>query len=197
MAGIRFQQAYLEGLPPWDIGRPQRPFVRLFEEGRITGRVLDLGCGTGENALYLAARGLDVLGVDIAEEAIRKARLKAAQRGVNVHFDVADVLDLNEYSHQFDTAVDSGAFHVFDDEDRRAYVTSVHTALRPSGRLFLCCFSELEPGDWGPRRVTQDELRAAFADGWNVESIERATFETNLDEAREVRAWLATLVRLP
>jgi cyclopropane fatty-acyl-phospholipid synthase-like methyltransferase len=191
----RFQTAYLEGTPPWDIGRPQPEFVRLAEAGRIDGHVIDIGCGTGENALFIASRGLDVVGVDVAPEAIRQATAKAAARGVPVRFEVADVLDLNQFSVAFDTAIDSGVFHVFDDDSRPLYARSVGGALRPGGRLFLMCFSEHEPGDWGPRRVTRAEIRSTFADGWIVDAIEPATFETNLEGEARVQAWLARLTR--
>jgi len=191
----RFEAAYLEGTPPWDIGRPQSEFVRLTEAGRIDGRVIDIGCGTGENSLFIASRGIDVVGVDAAPEAIRQATAKAAARGVTVRFEVADVLDLNQYTAAFDTAIDCGVFHVFDDDSRPLYARSVGGVLRPGGRLFLMCFSEHQPGDWGPRRVTRAEIRSTFADGWTVDAIEPATFETNIAGDESVQAWLARLTR--
>jgi cyclopropane fatty-acyl-phospholipid synthase-like methyltransferase len=192
----QFDEAYREGSPPWDIGRAQADVVRLVDAGLITGRVIDIGCGTGENALYCATAGLDVVGVDRSPEAIRQARDKARQRGASIRFDVADVLDLTEYRQGFDTATDSGVFHVFDDEDRPRYEDSVHGVLRPGGQLFLLCFSEHQPGDWGPRRVTQAELRETFTDGWHIDSIEAALLTTRLDDAPQVAAWLAAMTRL-
>jgi cyclopropane fatty-acyl-phospholipid synthase-like methyltransferase len=191
-----FEAAYLEGSPPWDIGRAQPELVSLAQAGRIAERVIDLGCGTGENALYLAASGLDVVGVDASSEAIRQAREKASTRGIAVKFDVADVLELHDYREGFDTATDSGVFHVFDDNDRLRYERSVHGILHPGGHLFVLCFSEREPGDWGPRRLTQRELRETFADGWRVDSIDEAHMATKLDDARQVHAWLAAMTRL-
>jgi SAM-dependent methyltransferase len=79
---------------PWDIGRPQPAFVRLADEGRLTGRLLDAGCGTGENALLAASRGADVTGIDVAPTAIARARAKASERGLTARFEVADALDL-------------------------------------------------------------------------------------------------------
>lgn len=192
----QFDSAYLEGSPPWDIGRAQPELVKLAEAGRITGRVIEIGCGTGENALYIARLGLDVVGVDGSPEAIRQARDRANTRGISMQFDVADVLDLGGFRESFDTATDSGVFHVFDDKDRPRYERSVRGALRPSGHLFLLCFSERQPGDWGPRRVTQEELRETFSDGWHVDSIDEAHLATNLDDAPQVEAWLAALTRL-
>jgi cyclopropane fatty-acyl-phospholipid synthase-like methyltransferase len=99
--------------------------------------------------------------------------------------------DLNE---QFDTVIDSGLFHVFDDERRARYVSSLAAVVRPGGRVLLACFSDRQPGDWGPRRIRQAELRDAFATGWVIESIEPAQFHTNL-EPPIAEAWLASLSR--
>jgi cyclopropane fatty-acyl-phospholipid synthase-like methyltransferase len=192
----RFDEAYREGAAPWDIGRAQPDLVHLVKSELITGRVIDLGCGTGENALFIATAGLDVVGVDGSPEAIRQARDKARQRGVSVRFEVADVLNLSEYAQSFDTATDSGVFHVFADEDRPRYQRSVGGVLRPGGHLFLLCFSDSQPGDWGPRRVTQAELRETFTVGWHLDSIEAAHLVTRIDDAPQVEAWLAAMTRL-
>jgi cyclopropane fatty-acyl-phospholipid synthase-like methyltransferase len=191
----RFDEAYREGSPPWDIGRAQPALVRLVDAGRITGRVIDIGCGTGENALYFAGAGLEVVGVDGSPEAIRQARDKVRQCEVSIRFDIADVLDLHAYRQSFNTATDSGVFHVFGDDDRPRYAHSVRDVLRPGGSLFLMCFSELQPGDWGPRRVTQAELRETFNDGWHIDSIEAAHFAVRLDAASQIEAWLAVMTR--
>ena len=181
---------------PWDIGRPQPAFVRLADEGRLTGRLLDAGCGTGENALLAASRGADVIGIDVAPTAIARARAKASDRGLAVRFEVADALDLGRLSLTVDTVIDSGVFHVFGDDDRARYVVGLAAVLRPAGTCYLMCFSDRQPGTWGPRRVRTDELRAAFSDGWAVESITADTFEINpMDGTTQVRAWLATIRR--
>jgi cyclopropane fatty-acyl-phospholipid synthase-like methyltransferase len=164
---------------PWDIGRPQPAFVRLADGGKLSGRVLDVGCGTGEQTLLAASRGADATGIDIAGPAIERARAKAAERGARAQFEVGDALDLGRLGTTFDTLVDSGVFHVFSDEDRPRYVASLASVLRPGGSLYLMCFSDREPGDLGPRRVREDELRAAFADGWVIDSITADTFDIN------------------
>ncbi|HUN38071.1 MAG TPA: class I SAM-dependent methyltransferase [Trebonia sp.] len=188
--------SYTGGRPaPWDIGRPQPAFARLADEGSLTGRVLDAGCGTGENALVAASRGADVTGIDVAPTAITRARAKAAERGLNARFEVADALDLGSRS-TVDTVIDSGVLHVFGDDDRVRYVTSLAAVLRPGGTVYLMCFSNREPGTWGPRRISADELRAAFSDGWTVESVTADTFEINpVNGATQVQAWLAVIKR--
>ena len=153
--------------PPWDIGRPQPVFTRLADQGLLRGRLLDAGCGTGENTMMAAAHGADALGVDVAPAAVAKARGKAAERGSTARFEVADVLDLGGLGQTFDTVVDSGVFHVFDDGDRARYVASLASVMRPGATCYLMCFSDRQPGTMGPRRVSQDELTAAFRDGWD------------------------------
>jgi cyclopropane fatty-acyl-phospholipid synthase-like methyltransferase len=174
----RFESAYA-GQAPWDIGRPQKPFIEVAE--RITGSVLDAGCGTGDTALFFAERGCRVTGIDFIEEAINRARRKAAERGVPATFLVKDALTLKDWGERFDNAIDSGLFHVFSDDDRLRYVEGLAAVLKPGGRLFLMCFSDEEPGTQGPRRISQKELHAAFADGWTVESVEPARAETRRD----------------
>jgi cyclopropane fatty-acyl-phospholipid synthase-like methyltransferase len=180
--------------PPWDIGRPQQAFVRLADEGRLSGRVLDSGCGTGEHALLAASHGADVTGIDVAPTAIARARAKAAERGLDAHFEVADALDLAHQGRTFDTVIDSGVFHVFGDEDRTRYVASLAAVLRPGGACYLMCFSDQQPGDWGPRRIRAEELRASFSAGWTVESITADRFDINpIGDATQAEAWLAAI----
>lgn len=186
-----FDDMYV-GVPPWDIGRAQPEVVRIAEAGGFTGAVIDVGCGTGENALELAARGLRVVGIDAAPRAIEKARGKAVERELTVEFLLEDALSLASLGRRFDTALDSGVFHVFEDDERPRYVASLASVLEPGGVLHLLCFSDRELGTMGPRRVTQQELRDSFAAGWDVVEIVGTTFQTNLPE-REAQAWRATI----
>jgi SAM-dependent methyltransferase len=190
-----FDTSYQAGTPPWDIGRPQAAFVHLLEAGEIRGLVLDVGCGTGEHALMAAAVGLTATGIDAAPTAIELAREKAAQRSLSVHFEVWDALNLSGLGMQFDTVLDCGLFHVFDDDYRARFVASLGGVVVPGGRYFMLCFSDRQPGDWGPRRVRQDELRQSFADGWRVDSIEEAVLEITISP-EGAQAWLASFTRV-
>ncbi len=189
-----FEWAYRSGTPPWDIGRPQPAILRLAERGLIGGDVIDIGCGTGENALYLASLGSTVVGVDASPTAIARARDKARKRGIEVSFVVADALALEGLGRRFDTAIDCGLFHTFSDEDRPIFERSLSRAVRPGGRYVLFCFSEAEPGESGPRRVTQAEIRATFDVGWRVDSIAAERFAARLP-GDGAHAWLALLTR--
>ena len=194
MAGS-FEEMYA-GTPPWDIGRPQKEFVRLEEAGEIVGRVLDVGCGTGENALYLAARGHEMWGVDAAPTAIAKASAKAKGRDIAATFRVHDALALKKLGKTFDTVIDSGLFHTFTDEQRPTYAKSLASVLPKKGRYLMMCFSEREPGTWGPRRVTQAEIKSAFQEGWRIAWIHAAMFEARIEGGGSAaQAWLVKVVR--
>jgi SAM-dependent methyltransferase len=181
--------------PPWDIGRPQPAFVGLLAAGEVRGQVLDVGCGTGEHALMAAAAGFMAMGVDAASTAIALAREKAAQRALDVRFEVANALDMSDLGTQFDTVLDCGLFHVFDDDDRARFVPSLEGVVVPGGRYFMLCFSDKQRGDWGPRRVSQDELHHSFAGGWQVDSIEETVLELTINPDG-AKAWLASFTRV-
>jgi SAM-dependent methyltransferase len=189
-----FDAIYAAGAPPWDIGRPQPAFERLTREGGLVGRVLDAGCGTGEHTLLAASLGHEAVGVDISGAAIEQAEAKAAERGLAARFAVFDALRLSEMDEQFDTVLDCGLFHVFDDADRARYVRSLSGAVVPGGCYHMLCFSDRQPGDWGPRRVTEEEVRASFADGWVVDAIDPSVIEVTYDPAGAL-AWQVTATR--
>jgi SAM-dependent methyltransferase len=189
-----FDAMYAAGRPPWDIGRPQSAFREFADRGRLVGRVLDVGCGTGEHALMAAAIGLDATGVDTASTAVTIARRKANERDLSARFMTWNALELASLGEPFDTVVDSGLFHVFEDVDRPKFADALRASMPVGARYYMLCFSDLEPGDWGPRRIQQDEIRVSFSDGWRVEQIEPAKIETTL-EPGSARAWLASILR--
>lgn len=194
LAFTSFDSAY-ERTPPWEIGKPQPALAQLFDTGQVTGRVLDVGCGTAELALLAGSRGFGATGVDSSPRAIAIARQRAADRSLGqVRLEVGDALDLSFLGGGFDTVLDSGVFHVFSDSDRARYVQSIWQAMASGGRYHLLSFSDAQPGDWGPRRVRREEFDAAFAHGWTLASVEPATFELSVTEIA-ARAWLVTAVR--
>ena len=199
-----FDEAYVE-TPPWDIGRPQPDIRSLFETRSFGTSAIDVGCGTGENALFLATRGYSVLGVDSAPRAIEQARTKARNRDVKnrVRFAVRNALTLDELTEEFDVALDCGLFHVFDDESRRDYIEALGHVVASDGYAIVLCFSDREPGEWGPRRISTDEIHTAFASGWRVEEIRSGRFAVNPDQEGidpsnddSVEAWLGIIKRM-
>jgi SAM-dependent methyltransferase len=184
---------------PWDTGRPQPDIIRLAEAGKIRGSVLDVGCGTGENVLYLAARGHESWGLDFVPVAIERAKIKAAERGIDAHFLVGNALELNRLGRLFDTVIDCGLFHTFTDNERLVFVEQLGEVLGLGGMLYMLCFSDEEPGTEGPRRITQQEIRDSFQNGWKATQIEPTRFESVERPGRMSpggpKAWLATVER--
>jgi SAM-dependent methyltransferase len=195
-----FEAAY-QKQAPWDIGRPQPEILRLHEAGEVVGSVLDVGCGTGENALYFASHGHEVWGVDFVPEAVKRAVAKSTERGLKVDFQVADALALATLGRKFDTVVDCGLFHVFDDAQRVRFVSGLKEVVREGGRYLLLCFSDEEPPGVGPRRVSRDEIRQSFREGWQVKEISPFRFEVaDVPEKQQFseggpKAWSAIIIR--
>ena len=147
--------------------------------------------------MLAAGHGADALGIDVSARAIEMAIAKAVERAVDARFQVFDALRLATLGQTFDTVIDSGLFHVFDDTARVLYIAALQAALRPGGHLHLMCFSDRQPGDWGPRRVSEGDLRAAFGPGWRIDSIAAERFDINpVFDTTTVEAWLADIVRL-
>jgi len=196
MTGLPWDASYHDGPAPWDIGRPQPAIVRMVSEGGIAGAVLDAGCGTGENALYVAALGLPVLGVDVAETAMAIARKKAEERGIKAEFATADALQLERLGRMFQTVLDCGLFHTFDGDERPRYVASLASVTEHDGTLYLLCFSDEGPNA-GPHPISQEELRAAFnhGSGWNVAAIEPDRIHTRFHDDG-APGWFATIKRI-
>jgi ubiquinone/menaquinone biosynthesis C-methylase UbiE len=173
----------------------------LEESGAIQGSVLDAGCGTGENALFLASRGHEVWGLDFVSTAIERAIAKAKERGLSVHFQVGDALKLDQLGRTFDTVIDCGLFHTFEDEERLVYVSGLAKVVGLGGCVHVLCFSDEEPPGEGPRRVSQQEIRDAFRDDWEVVEIQAVRFQIiDHPEARSFspggpKGWRATIRR--
>ncbi|GAA3570853.1 hypothetical protein GCM10022419_059630 [Nonomuraea rosea] len=196
MTGLPWDASYHDGPAPWDVGRPQPAVVRAAAGSGFAGAVLDVGCGTGENALHLAALGLPVLGVDVAETALAIARETAGERGIEVEFATADALRLESLGRSFGTVLDCGMFHTLDAGERPGYVASLASVTEHDGTLYVLCFSDEGPGT-GPHPVSRDELKAAFTPGagWNVAAIEPDRILTRFHDDG-APAWFATINRI-
>jgi SAM-dependent methyltransferase len=178
--------------PPWEIGRPQPAVVALADAGKFTGRVLDVGCGTGENTLYLASRGHTVLGVDGAPTAIEHARANARERGLAAEFIVADAFDLTALGRSFDTVLDSAFMHIPGNTAarRRAYTDQLAAVLSAGGWVHLLEISERVTGY---PSLSTAEIIDAFDDSWTEATIQETTYAITTEE---VPAWLVSIQRL-
>ncbi|WP_260479033.1 class I SAM-dependent methyltransferase [Kibdelosporangium aridum] len=196
MTGLPWDASYHDGPAPWDIGGPQPAVIRVAAEGGFTGPVLDAGCGSGENALHIAEQGLPVVGFDVAETALARARASAAERGLDVEFVVADALRLEGLGRRFATVLDCGLFHTFASDERPGYVASLASVTEPGARLYVLCFSDDGP-DTGPHPVSQDELRASFtpATGWDIVALDADRVHTRFHGDRGAPAWFVTVDR--
>ncbi|WP_236004436.1 class I SAM-dependent methyltransferase [Amycolatopsis pittospori] len=190
MTGLPWDASYHEGPAPWDFGGPQPAIVRAAP--RFTGTVLDVGCGVGENALHLAGLGLEVLGVDVAETALRSAREEARRRGLEVEFATADALRLAGLKRQFGTVLDCGLFHTFDADERLAYAESLKAVTK--GTLYVLCFGD-EGENPGPHPVSREDLTTAFRTGWRITAIEKERVRTRFHDENGAPAWFATIER--
>ena len=194
--GHDFAEMYAEGIPPWQIDRPQPEVLQLIENGKFQSPVLDLGCGTGDNTIELARRGLVVKGLDAVLEALRRARQKTEQAGLkqSPEFILGDALRLAESGLKGKTVLDCALFHTFSDEERETYIRGLEAVLSPRGRLHILSFSELETRQPGPRRLSLSEITGSFGAGWRVEDSVRCRY---WDRVRPdgAHAWRVSFVR--
>ena len=170
---------------PWNIEVPPEALVHLAQTGQIKPcKTIDLGCGTGNHAIYLAGLGFDVTGIDFSPTAIKIAQESAQKKGVTCSFIVADVLgDLDEVKDTFDFAYDWELLHHIFPDKRKKYIENVHRIVNPGGKYLSVCFSEKDPqfGGSGKYRETplgtilyfssEDELRDLFEPYFNKEEL--------------------------
>ena len=191
-----WNEAY-KGIPPWDIGHPQSVFEDLIKDGEIKpGRALDIGCGRGDNATMLAINGCDVTGIDLVEDAINDAKAKAIRHHVKVNFVVGNVLQMDRLfiEAEFDTIIDSGLFHVMTDEERPLFARQIYRVLKPGGKYFMLCFSDKEPGDYGPRRISKAEIERTFTPLFKIIYIKDSAFDSRVGPSN-IKAYLVSAIR--
>jgi 2-heptyl-1-hydroxyquinolin-4(1H)-one methyltransferase len=166
--------------PPWSIGEPQPEIAALIDQGKITGEVLDAGCGEAALSMHLAALGHKTVGLDASPTAIELARAEATRRGfTNASFDVADISDFTGYDNRFNTIVDSTLFHSMPVELRDGYQRSIVRAAAPGASYFVLVFDRAGMPEGPPNAVTEDELRDVVSRYWVVDEIRPARIHAN------------------
>ena len=198
-----WESTYESDQTPFDVDAPDEWIAELEREGQIGADVLDCGCGPGRTAMYLAERGHRVLGIDISQNAIERARQKAAARHIAVEFRREDALRLSAIEERFDAVVDIGCFHsLYSDADRRTYAAELHRVCRDGGRVFLRAFSDRDAGDeftgmHSPRRKEADVRSAFDGEGWIPEMLEERRIQLFIspEVQHQTWAWFAILRR--
>lgn len=191
MSHLDWNDSYSSGEVPWDTGKPDELLVGTVRNGTIPpGRVLEVGCGTGTNAIWLASQGFTVLGIDVASLAIEKARKKASEAGADCRFEVLDLLKDGVISGgPYDFVFDRGCFHIFDSaEERRRFAQRVEAQLKPGGHwLSLIGSTEGPEREWGPPRRSARDVADALEPALEILQLRSAAFQADLPGA--AAAW--------
>jgi cyclopropane fatty-acyl-phospholipid synthase-like methyltransferase len=198
---LAFFNSVYDQIPPWEIGAPQPAMSALLEKFPPAGPILDVGCGSGDLAIYIAKLGYQVLGIDFVEVAIQQAKEKTRSLPLDVarrlDFQVADALKPSLLQRKFGSVVDSGFFHLFDASQCELYIDELASTLLPGGRYYLHAFAIDFSIPNVPRQVTADELRSSFTSqkGWQILDIQSVEFLSRI--APPVPAISACMERLP
>jgi SAM-dependent methyltransferase len=196
---VDFEEVYRGDTPigrkmPWDLGAPQPAVVALADAGEFAGDVLDIGCGLGDNSAFLASRGLAVTGLDGAPSALEQARARAAAKGLDIPFAVAEATELEGYEGRFDTVLDSALYHCLAEDQRPEYLAALTRVTRPGARLHLFCFSTEVPRAFpAPYLISEANLRETVGKDWTIERLEPAVYTTAFT-TEELRASVRAVI---
>jgi len=198
---LAFFNAVYQDIPPWDIGAPQPAMAALLEKYPPANPILDMGCGSGDLALYLAQLGHQVIGIDFVQSAVEHARAKRdslpPETAQKVSFEVVDALKPSLLQQKFGAVVDSGFYHLFNPDQCDQLINEVASILLPNGCYYLHEFAIEFPIPNTPRQINPEELRARFTEdkGWRIREIQSVEFLSRV--APPVAATCACIERLP
>lgn len=186
----RWDSAYRrDGRPGWDTGRVSSNLQKVVEAGTIAPcRAVVLGCGTGTNAIFLAKRGFDVVGIDVAPTALKLAEEKAEKAGVKVRWLLADVTAPPELE-RFDFVFDRGCYHGVRRQNAAGYVRSLVGLARPGARVLILAGNANEERHYGPPRVKEEEIREDFSEQFDFQWLRETNFDTKTPGNKGALAW--------
>jgi len=195
-----WDERYAQRNTPWDTGRPSSELQRILREREIPrGRALELGCGTGTNAVFLAQQGFDVTAVDVASLAIEQARVKATEAGVDVTWFVADLLDLPDVGPPFPFVFDRGVYHAVRREDLAGFLETLSRVTAPGGTYLTLAgnANEMRPDEAGPPRVSAEEICRELAPLMDLVQLREIRFDEAIIDGKRERplAWSALFRR--
>jgi len=192
----RWDSRYRGGRPGWDSGRPSSTLKQAVRDGAVRScRVVELGCGAGTNAIWLAQQGFDVTAIDIAPTALSQAEARARDAGVSVRWVLADVLAPPRLE-PFDFVFDRGCYHGVRRTGAAQYVQSVRRLTRPGARVLILAGNANDPRKGGgPPRVKEEEIRGDFPPSFQVESLRETRFDSGSGDQEGALAWSILLRR--
>jgi SAM-dependent methyltransferase len=182
-----WNESYASGALPWDTGEPEPLLVEFVTSGRVRPtRTLEIGAGTGTNALWLAQRGFDVLGIDVAPLAIERATAKLNGLHLGCRFQTLDFLATEVPDGPFHFVFDRGCFHVFDEPEEREHFAARVAAILAPGGLWLSLIGSTEgpPREVGPPRRSAREIAQAIEPALEIVELRSAEFH-----GHGARAW--------
>jgi SAM-dependent methyltransferase len=181
---VDFAERYAHGEIPWDSGKPSAELLRVLDAGKLTGKtILEIGCGTGTNAVALAQRGFEVTATDIVAQAIETARRKARVAGLTVDFRVADVLQ-DDLGGPYDILFDRGVYHCLRTVDLKAFQEFLKRATHVGSWWLSLAGNAKEDTDPGPPVVSEQEIRAELGSLFDVVELSEFRFATNESDFR-------------
>jgi SAM-dependent methyltransferase len=170
---------YRQGTPPWDTGRPAGELVRLVQRGVLQpGTTLELGCGTGADAIYLSRRGFEVTAVDSSPLAVERARTRAEDEDALVRFVLADAFEFAPTAGQFDLVFDAGFYHFIRRVDLERFLDLLWRVTRPGSQYLTLAGSADETAEGGPPRVAQEEIHSELGRLFEFCHLKPFRFET-------------------
>ena len=191
----RWDSAYRRGRAGWDPGRPASDLREAVESDALpVGRALELGCGSGINAIYLAQHGFEVTALDVAPTALRQAEQLAKEAGVDIRWVLADASAPPEME-PFDFIFDRGCYHHVRHQDAAGYVSGLRRLTRPGGKVMILAANANEPHRGGPPRIHEHELRADFSRDFTFEWLKETRFDSVSADRATSLAWNLLLVR--